>query len=672
MAEAEDVITDVARHLTIYSQGLWRKHRPREVAQSVTLGELRRQCELLVLAVFGRSIPIKRAQQPVPPTLFTRVFRRGRITSPSLPATDGVSIFLPADAGTSDEACARDRYRLACLRQAARLTRGSAQHLPDPSAPLAVEIYLFLEALAADHVLARMLPGLVPELNALRVESIQSRTALAPRDMVAAVLESWVRDLLSRALGNCDGVNTLSSPEASHREAIRLSESWLDGKVAPGAASRGLKDWWSGELLRPEASARDLHAGEGTNTPEMPATPRPARSTKLARRPSVRAADEEQDERQGAFMVQTSQPHEHAEDPFGMNRPTDRDEETPLNEFAESLGELAEAQLVRTPERARDYFVSEDLPASGTAMLTTAPQRAGEVLEYPEWDYRQGGYRASGAKVHSGTAPVGPDEWVRKTLAAHAPALAAIRRRFEMLRAEPIKRRRQVEGDEIDIEACVARFMDLRSGRASDHGLYERRQRQDRDIAVSLLIDVSGSTDAWVSGNKRVIDVAREALLLVSIALERTDMRYAVQAFSGESRQGVVVREIKRFDELHGPEIAQRIAGLEPEHSTRAGAALRHASTGLMKETAAHRLLLLLSDGRPNDVDEYEGRYGVEDTRQAVLEAMMQGVSVFCLTIDQTQREYLSRIFGRDYAMIREPARLPAVLLDWMKALISR
>jgi len=118
--------------------------------------------------------------------------------------------------------------------------------------------------------------------------------------------------------------------------------------------------------------------------------------------------------------------------------------------------------------------------------------------------------------------------------------------------------------------------------------------------------------------------------------------------------------------------VARCIAGLEPEHYTRAGAAIRHASTLLMREPAQHRLLLLLSDGKPNDVDDYEGRYGVEDMRQAVTEARLQGISPFCLTIDRHAANYLPAVFGpHHYALLPRPELLPAVLLDWLRRLVA-
>jgi nitric oxide reductase NorD protein len=192
-------------------------------------------------------------------------------------------------------------------------------------------------------------------------------------------------------------------------------------------------------------------------------------------------------------------------------------------------------------------------------------------------------------------------------------------------------------------------------------------------MAIMLLVDVSGSTDGWIAADKRVIDVEREALLLVCIALDGMAEPYSVLAFSGEGPHGVVVRSVKRFDERYDNAVALRIAGLEPEHYTRAGAAIRHASTLLMSEPAEHRLLLLLSDGKPNDVDDYEGRYGVEDMRQAVTEARLQGISPFCLTVDRQPASYLGAVFGpHQYAMLPRPELLPLVLLDWLRRLVAR
>lgn len=225
----------------------------------------------------------------------------------------------------------------------------------------------------------------------------------------------------------------------------------------------------------------------------------------------------------------------------------------------------------------------------------------------------------------------------------------------------------------MDLAAYIDSYADFRAGQPFLQRLYQTQRPAGRDMAILLVIDVSGSTDGWISANRRVVDVEREAMLIVSVALQGLGESYAAMAFSGEGAGAVTVRMIKRFDEPYGNDIARRIAALEPEAYTRVGAVMRHATTLLMREPAAHRLLLLLSDGKPNDVDEYEGRYGVEDMRQAVSEAKLQGVFPFCLTIDRQAANYLPRVFGPgQYAMLPKPELLPTVLLGYIRNLIAR
>jgi nitric oxide reductase NorD protein len=175
-------------------------------------------------------------------------------------------------------------------------------------------------------------------------------------------------------------------------------------------------------------------------------------------------------------------------------------------------------------------------------------------------------------------------------------------------------------------------------------------------------VDISGSTDSVV-GNARIIDVEKVALLLTAEALDALGDRYAVLTFSGERAEHVRVREIKGFAEPNGRAVRAKVAALRPEGYTRLGAAVRHATALLARQGTAHQLLLLLSDGKPNDSDGYEGRYGIEDSRQAIAEARNLGVFPYCLTVDDKGAEYLPRIFGAGHVVLRHPEQLPQALL---------
>lgn len=431
------------------------------------------------------------------------------------------------------------------------------------------------------------------------------------------------------------------------------------------------RDWWTGEF---RAASQTSAAHRSVDTDSSRSADSAPKSAQLDRSPQVREAPEDEDDnKSGTWMVQTSQPHEQAEDPIGMHRPTDRDESTAAEELADALSELPEARLVCTPGRPREILLSQAPPKSRAKQLVQHSDAQGEQrVSYPEWDYRLQSYQTDAVMVHLREMAEGPQDWIEKAMSQHKAMLQLVRRRFEMLKAQRVRLRKQVEGDDIDIEAYVAGMADFRAGLPLTENLYQSCRQARRDLAMLILTDASGSTDGWISSDKRVVDVEREALLLVAIALQGMGEPYALQSFSGEGPRGVVVREIKRFDEPFGQAITRRIAALEPEHYTRAGAALRHATATLMGQHVSHRLLLLLSDGKPNDIDDYEGQYGTEDMRQAVTEARLQGINCFCLTVDRQAAGYLPGIFGpHQYGLLPRPELLPSVLLHWMKRLVQ-
>ena len=690
MAEAEDVITDVARHATLYAQALWRRHRPAPAgAAPLALADVAQRLELLLAAVFGRGFRLRVAQPPARASRLGRLLLRQQLppAQGAVAATDGQSIWLPGalGPGTPHEWQAA-RFRTLALRQAMRAERGSAEAWTALAPLLARELFLLLEARAADAALAARLPGLAGALAALGQEALALRPPLrafaAPLQPVEALVRTalapegdgaFLAALAALPAGLDTRLFALPASAAQVAAQARALAGALAGATAAAQGTRLLwRDAWTGDLRAPPALRRsdtpqDDSAGDDTDT----AAPRSAR---LARRPEVRdGLDDEDDERPGAWMVQTAQPQEKAEDPMGLQRPTDRDSDTASEEFADALSELPEARLVSTPGKPKEVLVSDDPPdAQARHGLQGAPGTAPEQRHYPEWDWRAGAYRTPGATVLLLPAPLGPQQWVDDTLAARGAMLHDIRRRFELLRAQRTRLRKQPEGDEIDLAAWTDAQADFRAGLPLAQRLYQRERRSRRDMAVMLLVDVSGSTDGWITADRRIIDVEREALLLVCLALGGMAEPYSVLAFSGEGPQAVVARSLKRFDERYGSAVAQRIAGLEPEHYTRAGAALRHASSLLMAQPAEHRLLLLLSDGKPNDIDDYEGRYGVEDMRQAVTEARLQGIAPFCLTIDRQAAGYLPAVFGpHHYALLPRPELLPGVLLDWLRRLVS-
>jgi nitric oxide reductase NorD protein len=667
MAEAEDVLVDVARHATVFARRLWAQRRPQRQPDVLELASVAERLAVLIQAVLRIRPPFRVAQEPAPPTFLTCVFRSETLPlhSAAIPATDGFSIWLPRRM-PGDAAGALGDFRCMALLQATRLVRDSVAELAVAQEQRVGDLYLLIEAVASERMLAALLPGMAIELHRFRAAQLAHRPRLDDFPLSRRPLEELARSIMSGALPDARiasaGWLPLDSRDLARSLGNRLAEG--PGRHNPGSLFR---DLWTGELRAPVSrTAVRVEADDG------PPTHSTAKSARLVRRPEVREANEEEDdERPGAWMIQSAQPAESAEDPFGMQRPTDVEEDGAADEYADSVSELGEARLVSTPERAREILVSDDPP---DAVTRRELQRVGAEAElnYPEWDYRLQAYRHPGACVRMQPALAGSPARVAEIMRTHRGMCEDIRRRFEMLRAARLRTRKQPDGDDIDIDACVEARADFIAGLPMAQGLYQSTRLTRRDMAITLLIDISGSTDSWISEQRRIIDVEREALLLVCHALQALREPYSVLAFSGEGPGNVVVREIKTFDEPFSDTVACRIVALEPEHYTRAGAALRHATARLVQRTARHRLLLLLSDGKPNDNDEYDGRYGAEDMRQAVTEARLQGIFPFCLTIDRHAAGYLPRMFGANhYAMLHKPELLPGVLLEWMRRLIA-
>lgn len=672
MAEAEDVLTDVARHATVFAQNLWRKYHPSTAASdTVSLMAVAPRLDFLVTSVFNKSYSFRVAQRPARPTLLATALRHSQSPyfSKPIPATDNNSIWLPADIEIEDPSLALEIYRVMALQQAMRARRGSAEFIPRIKNPLWCDLFLLLEARAANQDLLEILPGLRRSCTNFRALALRQRPPLSAFSNERKRLEILYRELLS----DSDKLPKSATSYESFVQSEKLFTEMIEGNgkfsLRVWSTEPLLKDLWIGELRVPtnRSPGEEIAGGNSYD--------KPPRSARLSRRPEVRDATEEEDkpESSSAWMVQGDESHPHAEDPLGMQRPVDRDEDIEAAEFGDLVSELAQARLVATASQPKEVLMSDDSPETQARKAVSQNPSTEEGWDYPEWDYRSKCYRTPGARVLRVPVGKGSQKWVEQTLEAHRSLIDSIRRQFEMLRARRVLFRKQVDGDEIDLDAYIESKADFRAGSSFNEALYQTRRATERNVAITLLIDISGSTDGWISANRRVIDVEREALLLVCIALESMGEPYSVVAFSGDGPRAVKIQQIKAFDERFNNDVALKISSLEPENYTRVGAAMRHATAQLMATAAGHKLLLLLSDGKPHDNDLYEGRYGVEDTRQAVVEAKLQGISTFCLTIDRQAANYLPAIFGKHaYALLLKPELLPKVLLEWMKRLLEQ
>ena len=305
-------------------------------------------------------------------------------------------------------------------------------------------------------------------------------------------------------------------------------------------------------------------------------------------------------------------------------------------------------------------------PEDGPQGLHAESHAEGGIL-YDEWDFQRRDYRKGWCVAFESDVPCGDPAFVAGVRAQYAGQIAQLRRRFEALRGEEKLLRREHEGDDLDFDAVVEAYADRRTGIEVTERLFTLRRRAERNIAVMFMVDMSGSTMGWIN------ECERTALVMLCEALEALGDRYAIYGFSGWGRKRCEIYRIKRFDERYSDAVRGRIAGVQAKDYTRMGVAIRHLSQLLNQVEAKTRILFTLSDGKPDDfVDGYRGVYGIEDTRQALIEARASGVHPFCITIDEEARDYLPHMYGAaSWTLIDDVRKLPLKAADAYRRLTS-
>ena len=344
-----------------------------------------------------------------------------------------------------------------------------------------------------------------------------------------------------------------------------------------------------------------------------------------------------------------------------VDRPSDDGEE----HDPEAANELDDMVLSERKGRPASRFRFDlDLPpeAMDEAAVTG-------TLTYPEWDFRSACYREDYCKVLAATAAQEHEPPAQD--AATRALVRQVRRRFEALRPLREPQRSQIDGPDLDLDAVVRRQADLAAGEPGSERIHMASRPQAHDLAVTTLMDVSLSTDAWFN-DLRVLDVEKQALTVFAHGLAACGDRHEILTFTSRRRDWVRIETVKRFDEAMGPAVEARIAALKPGWYTRIGTAIRHAAAGLKARPDRRKLLLVLTDGKPNDIDHYEGRFAMEDTRMAVIEARRAGICVFAVTVDRESRAYIPHLFGRNgHAVVSKLDRLPQALPAIYRALAA-
>lgn len=508
---------------------------------------------------------------------------------------------------------------------------------PPPPDRLQADVSSLVLGHALGEAAVERFPGLAGVRDRVYAAALAERPTIAAPP-VEAEIESWIcdrlagaesrsaRDDLSCALrGDVAALARLRAP-ANYRP-FRPTPMWLDRRAPAAPGPRRKED-------------RDEAPGSG-------ASEGATKKRAAERRPGDQA------DRRDSLILHRFESILSMVDFLNINRAVEDDDDASARKAADDADTLGIADNRKKPKTKLKLD------------LDLAPQDAErETLDgtflYPEWNWKTKRLEADQTRVLENFAPPAPNGLALDRRAWRR--IEAVRRRFEALRPRRRLLARQAEGSELDLDEVVRAVADRRANGLAAERLYRDARNEERDLAVAVLLDASRSTESSVHGAS-VIAVAREALVALARGLNACGDHVAIYAFSSLRKDRIFVDICKTFDEMHDARVDARIAGLRPGFYTRLGAAIRHVSSRLSERPNARKLLLVITDGKPNDLDHYEGRFGIEDTRHAVQEARRAGHAVFAITVDAEARSYLPYLFGRaGYALAPASDRLIDIL----------
>jgi nitric oxide reductase NorD protein len=314
-----------------------------------------------------------------------------------------------------------------------------------------------------------------------------------------------------------------------------------------------------------------------------------------------------------------------------------------------------------------DAFSAPPRPQAGASAQGLPPRH------YPEWDYRSQSYRPDWTSVYETLHPSGEAAHIDRLLDTHGALAKRLKRLFDLLKPQDrVRIRYQEEGSDLDLDVAISSLIDLKCGLTPDPRINMSHRTNGRNIAVLLLLDLSESLNQKAAGSgQSVLQLSQEAVSLLAWAVDALGDPLAIAGFHSNTRHEVRYQHIKGYSESWGDPVKARLAALSAGYSTRIGAAVRHAAHYLENQKADKKLLLILTDGEPADIDSPDPRLLIEDARQAVKELDGKGIHTHCINLDPRADDYVGQIFGQRYSVIdnigRLPERLPQLFLALTK-----
>ena len=369
---------------------------------------------------------------------------------------------------------------------------------------------------------------------------------------------------------------------------------------------------------------------------------------------SVKTIELDKKQQEDYVMLHNFEKVETAEEFNGVWRDFDGSDE--LEDQHEALQELNMKYTVRVDDTAHSVYQADFV--ENTSISESAEHDAnGFHLLYDEWNFEKQNYKSDFCKVYPKTQQKTDADYYKKTIQKNASTLLGLRKMLTNVNNKMQQLKRQTQGDEFDIDALTDLYVDVHAKRTPSEKIYVSNRKKDKDLSILILLDLSLSSDGYAAGN-RVIDVEKEVSILFGEILNEFNIDFSIDSFYSKTRNFSTYLTVKDFDENWN--IAKnKIGAIEPNGYTRIGAALRHAGARLDQRNTKNKWVLLISDGKPNDYDKYEGKYGISDVKQALRELNSRNINSYALAIEAQAKYYLPQMFGQNhYQILTTPVEL--------------
>ncbi|MBI9041885.1 VWA domain-containing protein [Lutibacter sp.] len=340
---------------------------------------------------------------------------------------------------------------------------------------------------------------------------------------------------------------------------------------------------------------------------------------------------------------------------FGGNF-RDFDGEDELDDHSNALEDVNMKYTVRVDDTAHSVYQADFI--ENTTVSESADFDAnGYHIKYDEWDYTKRVYKEDFCKVYPKTLVKNNVNYYKKTIKENNSTLMGLRKMLTSVNNKYQQQKRQLQGEEFDIDAITDLFVDVHSKHTPSENIYISKRKKEKDLSILLLLDISLSSDGYAAGN-RVIDVEKQVSILFGEILNEFNIDFSIDCFYSKTRNHSSYITIKDFDEDWN-KAKFKVGAVEPSGYTRIGAALRHSGAMLDKRSTKNKWVILLSDGKPNDYDKYEGKYGVNDVKQALRELNERNINSYALAIEAQAKYYLPQMFGQNhYQILTTPVEL--------------